>query len=489
MSFPNGPQQGVARRAETDAPRYCDGYARRSFLRLGLGGLGGMGLAALLRAQAGGQVGRGASRLSAEDGTAPVANAAGRGVQEPSANGPIKAAAKRCILIWMDGGPSHHESFDPKPDAPTEVRGIFDPIDTNVAGIRVCELLPQVARRMHLLTVTRSVAHHDPGHGGGNHYLTTGSPTPTPIGCGDSASFHPSIGSFIAKERGAPAGLPAYVQFALPSAMRSGGPNFLGSKFAPLLIANNPNNPDFQLPDVTLPPGLATGRAHSRAALRRSLDNLERIADAAAGDPARGLDSFHDQAQRLIASPLARRAFDIESEPERTRDLYGRTMVGQQCLLARRLVEAGVPFVTVQHAGWDHHTNIFKYLKDRWMPIFDMAFSALLDDLDQRGLLEDTLVLALGEFGRTPKINKDTGRDHWPGAMSIVAAGAGLPRGTVIGSTDRLGAAPEQRPLKVEDYFCSVYRKLGIDPHKELITPEGRPVTIVNGGQPIAEWF
>lgn len=483
------------RPTRADSPRYCDGYARRSFLRLGLGGLGGLGFAALLRAQAGGLLGSGTSSVFAEDrasaggsaGSAVSASANRSGTHAD--NSPIKAVAKRCILIWMDGGPSHHESFDPKPDAPTEVRGIFDPIDTSVAGVRVCELLPQVSRRMHLLTVTRSVAHHDPGHGGGNHYLTTGSPTPTPIGCGDSASFHPSIGSFIAKERGAPAGLPAYVQFALPSALRSGGPNFLGSRFAPLLIANNPNNPDFQLPDVTLPPGLATGRAQSRVALRRSLDSLERIADAASADPARGLDSFHDQAQRLIASPLARRAFDIESEPERTRDLYGRTMVGQQCLLARRLVEAGVPFVTVQHAGWDHHTNIFKYLKDRWMPIFDTAFSALIDDLDQRGLLEDTLVLALGEFGRTPKINKDTGRDHWPGAMSIVAAGAGLPRGAVIGSTDRLGAAPEQRPLKVEDYFCSVYRKLGIDPHKELITPEGRPVAIVNGGQPIAEWF
>ncbi len=440
--------------------RYCDGRTRRNFLQVGLGGVAGLGLAPLLRATAG------------ENGPKPVA-----------------ARAKRCIMIWMDGGPSHYESFDPKPDAPVELRGQFAPMATNVPGIQVCEHLPKTSQVMNLVTVIRSVAHRDPGHGGGNHYLTTGSPTPVPIGCGDSASFHPSIGSFIAKERGAAPGLPAYVQFALPTPLRSGGPNFLGSKFAPFLIANNPNNPDFQLPDVTLPPGIAEGRARSREALRKSLDNLERMRDDAAADPARGLDSFHEQAHRLVTSSLAKQAFDIRGESDATRDAYGRTMVGQQCLLARRLVEAGVPFVTVQHAGWDHHTNIFKYLKDRWLPTFDVAFAALLRDLDERGLLEDTLVLALGEFGRTPKINKDAGRDHWPGAMSIVVAGAGVPRGSVIGATNRQGSAPGERPLKVEDFFCSVYTKLGINPHKELLTPEGRPVAIVNGGRPIAELF
>ncbi len=438
---------------------YCDGHSRRNFLQVGLGGAAGLGLVPLLRA---------------------TANEGGN---------QLAARAKRCLLIWMDGGPSHHESFDPKTDAPVEIRGEFKPTATNVPGTQICELLPKVSQVMNLVTVIRSVAHRDPGHGGGNHYLTTGSPTPVPIGCGDSASFHPSLGSFIAKERGAAAGLPAYVQFALPSALRSGGPNFLGSKYAPFLIANNPNNPDFQLPDVTLPPGIAEGRAQSRAALRKSLDNLQRFGDEAAADPARGLDNFHEQAQRLVTSSLTKQAFDINRESDKTRDAYGRTMVGQQCLLARRLVEAGVPFVTVQHAGWDHHTHIFKYLKDRWLPIFDVAFSTLLRDMDERGLLEDTLVLALGEFGRTPKINKDSGRDHWPGAMSIVAAGAGVPRGCMIGATDKQGAAPSERPLKVEDFFCSIYTKLGIDPHKELLTSEGRPVPIVNGGQPIDELF
>ena len=440
--------------------RYCDGRSRRNFLQLGLGGAAGLGLTPMLRA-----------------------------VAEQSGKKPSVAKAKRCILIWMDGGPSHHETFDCKPDAPAEIRGPFDQIASNVPGLDVGEYLPKVSQVMNLTTVIRSVAHRDPGHGGGNHYLTTGSPTPVPIGCGDSASFHPSIGSFIAKERGSVPGLPAYVQFALPVPMRSGGPNFLGSKYAPFMIANNPNNPDFQLADVTLPPGVAEGRAQSRATLRKALDNLQRIDDEAAADPARGLDGFHEQAHRLVTSSLTNQAFDINAESDKTRDDYGRTMVGQQCLLARRLVEAGVPFVTVQHAGWDHHNTIFKYLKDRWLPTFDVAFSALLLDLEQRGLLDDTLVLALGEFGRTPKINKDSGRDHWPGAMSIVAAGAGVPRGCVIGATDKHGAAPSERRLKVEDFFCSVYTKLGINPHKELLTPEGRPVSIVSGGTPIAELF
>ena len=440
--------------------RYCDGHSRRNFLQTGLGTAGGLGLARLLRATAAG---------AAEGRPAPV--------------------AKRCIFIWMDGGPSHHETFDTKPDAPVEIRGEFSTIPSSAPGVRVCDLLPRTAQVMNLVTVIRSIAHHDPGHGGGNHYLTTGCPTPVPIGCGDSASFHPSLGSFIAKERGAIDGLPPYVQFALPSPLRSGGPNFLGSKYAPFLVANNPNDPDFQLADVTLPSGISSGRARSRVALRQSLDSLERIGDEAAADPARGLDNFYDQAQRLITSPEARQAFDLSQEPASLRDDYGRTMVGQQCLLARRLVEAGVPFVTVQHAGWDHHGNIFTYLKNRWLPIFDVAFSALLRNMEERGLLEDTLVLALGEFGRTPRINKDAGRDHWPGAMSVVAAGAGVPRGLVIGATDRNGSAPSDRPLTVEDFACTLYAKLGIDPHKEYITPLGRPVPIVNGGKPIDELF
>lgn len=433
--------------------RYCDGISRRNFVQAGLGGLG---LSQLLAARA----------ASAE----------------------IVPSAKRCIFIWMDGGPSHHETFDPKPQAPSGIRGEFDTINTNVPGVDFSEHVPRIAQVMDRLTIIRSISHHDPGHGGGNHYLTTGRRTPMPVACGAKVSFHPSIGSVIAKERGAKDGVPPYVQFALPGPLRSGGPNFLGAKYAPFYVSNNPNQADFRMQDVTLPPGINDLRAEGRQSLRRNLDVLQRINDRAANDPAIGLDSFYQQAVELIASPEAKRAFDIQAEPAKTRDEYGRTMVGQQCLLARRLVEADVPFVIVQHAGWDHHGNIFTYLKNRYLPIFDQAFSALIRDLDDRGLLQDTLVLALGEFGRTPKINPNAGRDHWPSAMNVAAAGPGVPRGHIIGATDVKGAAPIQGRLSVEDFAATIFTKMGIDPHKIYHDALGRPLPIVEGGQPIADF-
>lgn len=431
---------------------YCDGMHRRSFIQAGLGGLS---MSQLLQARA---FAAGESR-----------------------------PAKSCIFIWMDGGPSHYETFDPKPNAPAEIRGIFDTIPTNVEGVNFSEHVPLTAQVMDRLTIIRSIAHHDPGHGGGNHYLTTGRATPTPVACGAKVSFHPSFGSVVAKELGAKDGIPPYVQFALPGPLRSGGPNFLGAKYAPFYVSNNPNQPGFRMQDVTLPPGVNDRRARGRELLRRNVDTLQRITDAAAKDPATGLDSFYRQAVDLITSPAARRAFDIHNESDATRDAYGRTMVGQQCLLARRLVEAGVPFIIVQHAGWDHHGNIFEYLKGRYLPIFDKAFSTLIRDLDERGLLDDTLVLALGEFGRTPKINKNAGRDHWPQAMSVAAAGPGVPRGHIIGATDNKGAAPSDNRLSVEDFACTLFTKLGIDPHKIYLDALGRPIPIVEGGQPIAD--
>lgn len=432
--------------------RYCDGISRRNFVQTGLGALG---LAQLLRAQA-----------AADTKDRP---------------------AKSCIFIWMDGGPTHYETFDPKPNAPAEIRGIFDPISTNVEGVTFSEHVPLTAQVMDRLTIIRSMAHHDPGHGGGNHYLTTGRATPMPVACGAKVSFHPSIGSVIAKELGATDGVPPYVQFALPGPLRSGGPNFLGAKYAPFYVSNNPNQPDFRMQDVTLPHGVTDRRASGRERLRRSVDNLQRITDAAAQDPASGLDSFYEQAVDLITSEEAKQAFDIHSESDAMRDAYGRTMVGQQCLLARRLVEAKVPFVIVQHAGWDHHANIFEYLKGRYLPIFDKAFSTLIRDLDDRGLLDDTLVVALGEFGRTPKINANGGRDHWPQAMSVAAAGPGIPRGHIIGATDANGTAPAEGRLSVEDFTATLFTKMGIDPHKIYLDALGRPLPLVEGGKPIAD--
>jgi hypothetical protein len=335
--------------------------------------------------------------------------------------------------------------------------------------------------------VIRSIHHHDSNHGGGIHYMFTGAPTPVPVGCGASVSFHPSYGSFIAHERPAPHGLPSYVQLATGSPVRSGGPNFLGTTCAPFIISSNPNSKDFSVRDVSLPEGIDTARLDGRRSLLKQLDQLQRNADSTE-DPVRSLEGYQEKAYSLVTSPAAKAAFDISQEPDKVRDAYGRTTFGQGCLLARRMVEAGVPFSTVYFGGWDHHTVIFKSLKEK-MPQLDQGFSALITDLHQRGLLESTLVIVTGEFGRTPKINKDGGRDHWAPAMSVAMAGGGVPGGQVIGATEKDGSVPAERHLKPEDFAVSLYTKLGIDPRKEFHTLLGRPVQMVTGGEPIRELF
>jgi hypothetical protein len=317
--------------------------------------------------------------------------------------------------------------------------------------------------------------------------MFTGAPTPVPVGCGASVSFHPSYGAFVAHERQSPNGLPAYVQLSTGDPIRSGGPNFLGPSCAPFIISANPNNKAFSVRDVALPEGIDTARLDGRRSLLKQLDQTQRRLEAAE-DPSRAMQGYQEKAYSLMTSPAAKSAFDIHQEPDKVRDSYGRTTFGQSCLLARRVVEAGVPFATVQFAGWDHHTTIFSSLKQK-MPPFDQGFSALIADLHARGLLESTVVIAAGEFGRTPKINKDGGRDHWASAMSVVVAGGGTPGGQVIGATDKDGNAPAERPLKPEDLAVTLYTKLGIDPRKEFHTLLGRPVPIVYGGEPIRELF
>lgn len=438
--------------------RNCAGHSRRDFLRLGLTAAGGgMGFAGLLRARA----------------------------QAAPAPGASLSRPVNCILVWMDGGPSHYESFDPKPDAPSDIRGEFAAIPTSVPGVRFSECVPHLAKVADKMTVVRSICHKDPNHGGGNHYLMTGAPTPVPVGCGAFVTFHPSFGSVVSHSRGVTNGLPAYM--VMPSMTRSGGPNFLGAQHAPLVVGGDPNSPSFKVRDVVLPPEISEARGLARRELRRSLDRMRRIHDALAEDPAVSFDTFYGQAVDLIASRPAQEAFDINREDARTRDLYGRNDLGQRLLLARRLVEVGVSFVTVHYGGWDHHRGLFKTCKGEFMQKFDRGLAALLTDLDQRGLLESTLVIALGEFGRTPKINKDAGRDHWPGAMNILFAGAGVPRGGVVGATDPKGYYASENVHSPEDFACTLYTKLGIDPHQMLHTNTGRPLPIVNGGAPIRE--
>jgi hypothetical protein len=434
----------------------CAGLTRRDCLQLGLGALFGGGLAHALRLR-----GLGAPAL-------------------PS----TASAARSCILVWMDGGPTHYETFDPKPDAPAEIRGQFKPIPTKAPGVQLSEHLPRLAGIMDKLAIVRSIRHDQGNHGAGNHYLMTGAPPRIPVGCGAFVSFHPSLGSVVAHERGAPAGLPAY--FSMPEMSRSGGPNFLGAKYAPFVVSDNPTNPEFRVRDVALPRGLTGERFAGRKDVRKQVDRFQRILDKSAGDPAAALDEHYQQAYDLMASPEAQAAFNVGREPDRVRDAYGRTPFGQRALLARRLVEAGVPFITLYEGGWDHHKDLFNSLAKR-LPVFDRTVSALVQDLDQRGLLASTLVIALGEFGRTPQINKDAGRDHWSNAMSVLFAGGGTPGGQAVGATDKKGYSAVERVLSPENFAATVYAKLGIDPGKMLYAPNGRPSHLVSDPTPIRE--
>jgi hypothetical protein len=432
---------------------------RRNWLQLGIAGLAGGSLSQLLHLQ----------RACALD----------RPGKKPAS----------CILIWMDGGPTHFETFDPKPEAPVEIRGEFQAINTNVPGIQICEHLPQLASIANKYAIIRSVCHNQGNHGAGNHYLMTGAPPRIPVGCGAFVSFHPSMGSVAAKERPAPHGLPPY--FSIPSMSRSGGPNFLGAKYAPFVVGGDPNNKHFRVRDVELPNGINEERFQSRRDLRHIIDRLPRYSDPATADPVVAVDEFFHQGLELITTPDAQKAFDIDSESDATRDMYGRNSFGQRALLARRLVEAGVPFVTIYDGGWDHHSDLFGALKTR-LPSWDQTVAALINDLDSRGLLENTMVIALGEFGRTPTIStlpgqSKPGRDHWANAMSILFAGGGTPGGQVIGATDRQGHSAMERILAPENFVSSVYLKMGIDPDKVYYTPAGRPTHLVSDPTPIRE--
>jgi hypothetical protein len=443
----------------TAAKMNCAGLARRDFLQLGMAAIGGLGFTDILRMRA--EAAQAAGKASADD--------------------------IRCIFIWLDGGPSHYETFDPKPQAPAEIRGQFGSIPTSVPGVHFSEVMPHLAKQMHRVSILRSLCHKDPNHGGGNHYLMTGAPTPVPVGCGAFVSFHPSFGSVVSQSRGVRNGLPAYM--SLPQVSRSGGPNFLGAQHAPFVVGGSPASKGFRVRDVAMPPSISEGRALARRELRLALDKMERISDRVADDPTLGFDTYYQQATELVTSPKAQAAFDIEKEPQAVREKYGMNDFGQRCLLARRLVEVGVSFVVNYYGGWDHHRGLFKTMKEDDGPRMDKGLAALIEDLDERGLLDTTLVICLGEFGRTPKVNKDAGRDHWPNAMSVLLAGAGVPRGQVIGATDPMGYYAAENIYSPEDFAVSLYTKLGIDAHQVMHTPAGRPVQLVNGGKVIKELF
>jgi Protein of unknown function (DUF1501) len=428
--------------------RTCDGVSRRTFLKVGALALGGLTLANLLRVRA----------------------------EQPSL-----ANRKSVILIWQAGGPSHIDMYDLKPDAPAEVRGEFKPIDSNVPGIRIGEYLPQQAKIFDKLAVVRSAFHTNAGHGMGSQWMQTGYQATIEV----NDNIYPSTGSVVARMKGAndPV-VPAYVN--LPRQVSFGKAAYLGASYNPFSPDSNPNDAGFQVKNLKLPQRVDGSRLDRRKDLLKDLDAIRRDIDTK-GD-IEGLDTFYRDALEMVTNTKAQAAFDINKEPLKLRDHYGRNDLGQCCLLARRLVEAGVTFVTVQAGGgWDSHADNFKQLKTKLLPPFDAAVAALVSDLCDRGLQDDVLVMALGEFGRTPKINKDAGRDHWPGAMNVLYAGGGLKMGQAIGTTNALAEYPTSKPYTPGCVLSTMYHVLGID-HKHVFYDQAqRPLPILSEGEPIPE--
>lgn len=431
--------------------RYCDGIRRRDFVSVGSLTALGLGLADLLRYQA--------------------ANAAAFEQPVPP--------AKACILIWLDGGPSHLESFDPKPHAPAEVRGPLASIPTVLPGIRLGECLPHTANRLHDLAIIRSMTSPLGEHGFGTHYMLTGyKPSP--------ALEYPTYGATLAALKPRRSVLPPYMAVPTFDADLSGY-GFLDRATAPFAIGGDPERSEFKVRDLDFYPGIDLQRIRRRREYVNALDGFSRFVDSGSLATNPNLD----RAYSLIASPDAKRAFDLREEDDRVRAQYGRSGgngVGQSCLLARRLVERGVPFVTVHSTGWDTHQDIAK-LKERYpgdrnahLPALDRALSALLTDLADRGMLAETLVMVMGEFGRTPKLNANGGRDHWPNVFSMALAGGGVRGGQIIGSSDSLGEFPDERPVTPSDLAATVFTVLGIDPSHEQQTSDGRPVRVAPDG-------
>ncbi|WP_182869673.1 DUF1501 domain-containing protein [Stieleria mannarensis] len=394
------------------------------------------------------------------------------------------ATAQSCILIWLDGGPSHLDLFDLKPNAPTEIRGPFSPIATNVGGIEICEQLPRTAQLMDKVALVRSVTSPLGEHNFASHYLLTGyKPTRALTYPG-----MPSVQKYLSSESVA---IPTNVAIAKPNAMIGSG--YLPDSTMPFIVQGDPSRPDFRVKDLHLADGMTDSRLIRRRQFRNAVDELTRQTEDQLAQTGT-TDSAFDQAFRLVQSPAARAAFDLQQESQADRNRYGRHLIGHGCLMARRLVEAGAKFVTVTDRGWDTHEDIYLRLKEGFtggtagkIPKLDQAYSALLSDLSDRGLLDSTLVIVMGEFGRTPKLNPRGGRDHWPGAFSVALAGGGTVGGQVIGSSDAHGERPAERPISPADLVRTIYRMIGIDGDTELNTADGRPVQVNRDGNIIDE--
>ncbi len=409
-----------------------------------------------------------------------------------------KAKARAVIFLHQFGGPSQTDTFDMKPNAPDKIRGEFKPVATRVPGLQVCERLPRMAAVMDKVCVVRSMHHEMKNHNSAAYYSLTGhAPALDDIRLRDTRELFPAYGSVV--ERLAPSrpGVPTFVAF--PYVLRDGSvtpgqhASFLGKTCDPLLVTQDPNDPDFRLPELSLPAGLSLERLENRREIQRLIDGQTELLEFSAR--ARGIDASYEKALSMLTSPRVRKAFDLSAEPEALRDRYGRTTYGQSCLLARRLVEAGARFVNVYFAssiggqsntgGWDTHGfnnhPMYPVLKSHLIPTTDETVPTLLDDLDSRGLLDDTLVVWVGEFGRSPRINNIAGRDHWPSCYTALLAGGGVKRGFVYGASDKTGAYPAGDPVRPDDLAATVFALLGIDPKAEVMDALNRPLAISSG--------
>jgi hypothetical protein len=446
------------------AHRLCDGMARRDFLRVG--GLGALGLfwPTLLRASSTSEEGRHFGK------------------------------ARKCVLLFLTGGPPQHETWDPKPDAPVEIRGEGRSIATNVTGMRVGELFPRVAGHADKLCLVRSVTHVDTIHTSAGYTMLTGVVHATP-NSGTARNIrpnpndHPHVGSLLARVRAGQSPVPVFA--ALPEVIKDDRINiypgqtagFLGARYDPFLIQGDAGLGSFLTPEIELPSDMNAQRLSDRRAMSGELDRAFRAVDGS------NLDAFRAQAFDMIRAPAVRRAFDLDSESPQIRDNYGTHLFGKGCLLARRLLEAGVALVTVywHYEGtegspvWDTHDNNFRYMRDRLAPPTDRALSALLSDLRDRGLLDETLVICMGEFGRSPQINAYAGRDHWPNVFSVLLAGAGVQAGSVYGASDRVGGLPAAAPVSPADLTATCLHLLGVPNHLEVVDRTGRPLRACEG--------
>jgi len=384
--------------------------------------------------------------------------------------------AKSIIHIFLPGGMAQQESWDPKPYSPTEYRGPLSNIKTKIAGQRFGEHWKQLAQVSDKITIINSMTHGEAAHERGVHNMFTGY-RPSP------ALSYPSLGSVVSHEFGPRKNLPPYV--AIPNvANEFANSGYLSSAYGPFSLGNDPANKGFSVRDLSLPKGIDDKRFDRRRSLLQTVDDHFKSLEES--DALDAMDTFYQRAYGLISSKEAREAFNIDAEDAKLRDEYGRNTAGQRMILSRRLVEAGVRFVSMTYGGWDHHDNV-KNGFNAQVPNFDVALARLIRDLEDRGLLDSTLVMVSSEFGRTPKINKTAGRDHWPKVFSVMLAGGGVKKGSIYGLSDSLAAEPEENPVGPEDLATTVYNQLGINADKELMAPGGRPIEIVDGGKVIEE--